>query len=409
MEEPKIKIETKESERPVIKVKNLPIGKKTDNFQIKDDNSSLTSVVSYKKSKSKKKHKKKKKEVNLFKNDNQEEMLDIYSNPKHKVKKKIIDESESENENFSEGESDVSSVVSGSVSESYYSGSAVESSIVGYNKMSWKDIESKKQEYLLKLHDLENKGIKLTRHFNMKSDLDDLKLEYERHRKIAEKNAAISFSRKMLMACVTALEYGNGRFDPFNIQLEGWSESVMENIGDYDSIFERLSEKYAGTSQMAPEFELMLSLAGSAFMFHLTKTMFNSALPGVGDIVKQNPNLMSNIAKAMSQSVSQQTRQEETQEDKKFQPPDIDISKLMGGLMSNLGKPSRPVAPEMPYENMSVPTPMDRPQQARTTDMSVYNNNDRFSDVSSDFSEGSEIEIKIPEKKKKKVKKSINI
>lgn len=53
---PNIKLRTKESERPVVKIKNLPIDKRTENFAIKDDNSSVSdsSVISYKKMKPKK-------------------------------------------------------------------------------------------------------------------------------------------------------------------------------------------------------------------------------------------------------------------------------------------------------------------------------------------------------------------
>ena len=39
-------------------------------------------------------------------------------------------------------------------------------------------------------------------------------------------------------------------------------------------------------------------LGGSGFMFHLTNTMFKSSLPGMGDIMKQNPELMQQFAKA---------------------------------------------------------------------------------------------------------------
>ena len=96
----------------------------------------------------------------------------------------------------------------------------------------------------------------------------------------------------MLMACVTGIEFLNGKFDPFSVKLDGWSESVNENLNDYDEIFEELGEKYGGTGNMAPEFRLMFTLAGSAFMFHLSNTMFKSSIPGMDDVLRQNPELM---------------------------------------------------------------------------------------------------------------------
>ena len=49
---------------------------------------------------------------------------------------------------------------------------------------------------------------------------------------------------------------------------------------------------------MAPEIKLLLMLGGSGFMFHLTNTMFKTSLPGMGDILKQNPDLMQQFTKA---------------------------------------------------------------------------------------------------------------
>ena len=46
----------------------------------------------------------------------------------------------------------------------------------------------------------------------------------------------------MLIAFVTAIEFLNNRFDPFDVKLDGWSESVHEGINDYDDIFEEGSK-----------------------------------------------------------------------------------------------------------------------------------------------------------------------
>ena len=112
----------------------------------------------------------------------------------------------------------------------------------------------------------------------------------------------------MLMACVTGLEFLNNRFDPFDIKLDGWSESVHENINDYNEVFEELHEKYSDRAKMAPELKLLFMVGGSAFMFHLTNTMFKSQLPGMGDIMRQNPELMKQFANAAMNSMSGETK-----------------------------------------------------------------------------------------------------
>ena len=48
----------------------------------------------------------------------------------------------------------------------------------------------------------------------------------------------------MLMACVTGLEFLNGKFDPFDVKLDGWLQICKnENLNDYDEIFEEIVGK----------------------------------------------------------------------------------------------------------------------------------------------------------------------
>lgn len=164
--------------------------------------------------------------------------------------------------------------------------------------LSPQDIKNEKIDLIYKFKRLENQGVRTTMNYNMNSPLDDMRNEYVKLKKQRELENSIKFQRKMLMACITGVEFLNGKFDPFNIKLDGWSESMNEGINDYDEIFEELHEKYGGRADMAPEIKLMLMVGGSAFMFHLTNTMFKTSLPGMDDILKQNPELMQQFAKA---------------------------------------------------------------------------------------------------------------
>lgn len=152
-------------------------------------------------------------------------------------------------------------------------------------RLSQEDIINMKKEILYQFERLEKKGIKVPRKFTLSSNLDEMKVEYERIKKDREVDVSIRFQRKMLMAIITAIEFMNGKFDPFDVCLDGWSESVNDGINDYDDIFEELHEKYKGKANMPPELKLMFALGGSAFMFHLRNTMFKSALPGVAEMM----------------------------------------------------------------------------------------------------------------------------
>ena len=174
------------------------------------------------------------------------------------------------------------------------------------SSMNSQDIKNEKIDLIYKFKKLEGQGIRTTMNYNMSSHLEDMRNEYLKLKKQREVDNSIKFQRKVMMAAITGIEYLNNKFDPFDIKLDGWSESINENITDYDEIFEELSEKYGGKTEMAPEIKLLMMLGGSAFMFHLTNTMFKSSIPGMDDILKQNPDLMNQFAKAAVGSIGKQ-------------------------------------------------------------------------------------------------------
>mgnify|MGYP001159889679 CR=1 FL=1 len=169
--------------------------------------------------------------------------------------------------------------------------------------MNVQEIKNEKIDLIYKFKKLEGQGIRTTMNYNMSSNLEDMRNEYLKLKKQREVDNSIKFQRKVMMAAITGIEYLNNKFDPFDVKLDGWSESINENITDYDEIFEELGEKYGGKSEMAPEIKLLMMLGGSAFMFHLTNTMFKSSIPGMDDILKQNPDLMNQFAKAAVGSI----------------------------------------------------------------------------------------------------------
>ena len=78
----------------------------------------------------------------------------------------------------------------------------------------------------------------------------------------------------------------------------------MENVDDYDGVFEELYNKYKTKVDVAPEVKLIMMLGGSAMMFHLTNSMFKSAIPNMNDVMKQNPDLVKNMISAVQNTQS---------------------------------------------------------------------------------------------------------
>ena len=163
-----------------------------------------------------------------------------------------------------------------------------------------RDELNEKKEILYQLNRLQAKGVKIPNTFTLNSNLEEMRQEYNKILKDRDIDASVRFQRKMLMAFVTGTEYLNTRYDPFKIKLDGWSEQVHENIEDFDDIFEELHLKYKSKGKAMPaELRLFISLSGSAFMFHLTSKMFKeSAIPGVEEVLKANPELMKQFQNA---------------------------------------------------------------------------------------------------------------
>jgi hypothetical protein len=138
----------------------------------------------------------------------------------------------------------------------------------------------------------------------MESSLQEMMGEYETIMEEKTKQNSVKFQGNMLMAVINGIEFLNGRFDPFDIKLDGWSEQVNENVSDYDEIFGELYEKYKSKASMSPEIKLLFQLGGSAMMVHMTNTMFKSAMPGMDDILRQNPDLMRSFQNAAVNSMA---------------------------------------------------------------------------------------------------------
>jgi hypothetical protein len=169
---------------------------------------------------------------------------------------------------------------------------------VPVKQKTYEEIQQEKQEILFNLERLQKQGYPPSKKYSMASSYEDMKYEFDRLKKQRDVEKSIRMSRKFLMAFVSGVELLNDKFDYFDIKLNGWSENVMENVSDYDEVFEELHDKYSGSIKMAPELRLLALLAGSGVMFHITNSIFKSASPKLSDILKNNPDIMKSVSEA---------------------------------------------------------------------------------------------------------------
>ena len=173
-------------------------------------------------------------------------------------------------------------------------------SLAAATRVNPEEERKKKIDLINKLNRLETKGYTLSKHFSMDNNLEEIQLEYDRLVDAKNLEGSIRFQRQCLMGVVTGFEFLNGKFNPADWQLDGWSESVHENIEDYDEVFEELYDKYKGRGNMPPEAKLLMTLVGSGFMFHMSNSFFRQKMANVApsDIFRQNPDLARQFAAA---------------------------------------------------------------------------------------------------------------
>jgi hypothetical protein len=180
----------------------------------------------------------------------------------------------------------------------------------------YKTIDDEKADLLNKISRLVKKGIQSSAKLTIYSNIDDIRAEFKRMTYSIQVDQSVKFQRRLLIACVSGIEFLNKKFDPFDLELDGWSENVMESQEDYDPIFEELYGKYKNKVNVAPEIKLMFMVGGSAMMFHLSKSMFKKFMPA---------------------KPQQQEKRDDNPMRREMRGPGIDLTSLGGGMdMSTL-------------------------------------------------------------------------
>jgi hypothetical protein len=190
---------------------------------------------------------------------------------------------------------------SGSAWGQSYDMGAGASTGAGSGGIQLRDPEAERKEktdLITKLSRLEAKGYPVARRFTMDNTLEEVKAEYNRLVDAKQLEGSIKFQRQMMMTLTTGMEMMNEKFNPFDWQLKGWSESVHESIEDFDEVFEELYDKYKERGKMPPEARLLFMMVGSGFMFHMSNSFFRNKMPSAEDILKNNPALAKQFAAA---------------------------------------------------------------------------------------------------------------
>lgn len=177
-------------------------------------------------------------------------------------------------------------------------------------ELSPQEARMKKIELLRKLSELKSKGYELSKSYNFDSSIEEMEYEFELLKSFANKRNGVKLYKNILLNTVSAIEFLNDKYDPFEFQLTGWSEHMSVEVDSYDEVIEELYEKYKGTGKsMPPEVKLLLLILASASAFHFSKSTFKN-LPGVDKIMENNPDLIAKMINPKKESSQFMTEQE---------------------------------------------------------------------------------------------------
>ena len=166
-----------------------------------------------------------------------------------------------------------------------------------------------KIKLLAKIDELSDQ-IKFSKRYTIDDDFYEIRFEYELKKASKEKKNGVQLAKGFLMNAVSAIEFLNDQYDPFDFKLKGWTENINCDIDSYNDVIGELYEKYRSKGKkVAPEIKLLMMLSSSAVQFHLSKTLFNG--PGLENVLNNNPDLLQKLMKQNNNNNNNNAQMEE--------------------------------------------------------------------------------------------------
>ncbi len=225
-------------------------------------------------------------------------------------------------------------------------------------KLTGQQLRMKKIDLLRKLSDLKTKGYKLTKEYDFNSSIEEMEYEYDLLKSFADRRNGIKLYKNTIINFTNLVEFFNDKYDPFGVQLGGWSEHMSVEVDSYDDVLEELYEKYKGAGKsLPPEVKLLVLIGFSASAFHFSQKHMssipgsnNSPLSGIQSGIAQK---IASMGKEKSRFMSEQELNIERQKEEMREK-----DKMMKNMMQN---PQMANAKAPVNFNQSVPVPSFAP------------------------------------------------
>lgn len=130
-----------------------------------------------------------------------------------------------------------------------------------------------KYDLLMKLAELvKTNGIQVTADYNMNSDYYDIKREYDYHIRVRGKKRAVSTIYSGVVCVAKALEFLNNKFDPFGVNINGFTLNIEASREEMLDVLTELYDKYFGTQgkEISPEMQFLLIIIKALILTMVT-------------------------------------------------------------------------------------------------------------------------------------------
>ena len=224
----------------------------------------------------------------------------------------------------------------------------------GYHKpeMTAYELRRAKREVYENLQKLKDKGIRIP-HFTEDSDLDEMNDYYEMKSSDLRRYKGVRTMRKVVTTGASLVEFVFGKWNPLNLELDGWSESMNENITDFDDVFEEFADKYfRDRSKLPVEIRLVGLILWSALSFHFSNQMAKNMMKNGGKFMGMSMSDMGNMF-GMNRAPQEQPSMGAPAQETMRRPQSTGFS---GGGSVNI---PRSGGQQMPMREMSGPQGVD--------------------------------------------------
>jgi hypothetical protein len=233
--------------------------------------------------------------------------------------------------------------------------------------LTGQQLRMKKIEMLRKLCDLKTKGYKLSKEYDFNSSIEEMEYEYDLLKSFADRRNGLKLYKNTIINLTNLVEFFNDKYDPFGVQLSGWSEHMSVEVDSYDDVLEELYEKYKGAGKsLPPEVKLLILIGFSASAFHFSKKHMSNMPMGTAGV---GGNPLGGLQSGIAQKIASMGKQPDS---KFMSEQELNIKRQREELKEQdrlMKEKMRQNATQMPLRQnqQQILTPQSTPKQSVDT------------------------------------------